>query len=174
MPWRASRWLFFAATIFLPTWAGDAQGLYRVDLSGIGSCYDADLSLMLQGHVYAYLEPGALEVYFAQPPEGLRHWERVLPAGDEASNFAGDASRYIVDAVLGKDVLLAFDAVLRDFSGALLAYVYLPADGTCVNLKLIRDGNARVVPPGVAFQFRDEFQMYEQQAKDKRRGVWAR
>jgi len=175
MSWRARACIVPAALILvlcLPASAESPQGLYRVDLSGVGSCYDADLSLMLPGHVYAYLEPGALEMFFPQPPSGISRWERVILLGDETKDFAGDASRYIAEAVLGRDVLLAFDAVSRNSAGALLAYAYLPDDGTCVNLKLIRDGCARVVAPGVSFQFREEFDMYEQQARDKRKGIW--
>jgi Staphylococcal nuclease homologue len=160
------------AAVGLRAAAEDIPELYRVDLAGVGSCYDADLSLMLSGHVFAYLEPGAIEVYFPHPPAGIRQRERVVLLGDQGSDFGADASRYLEGSVLGRDVLLAFDATSRSPSGALLAYVYLPHDGTCVNLRLIRDGRARVGPPGLSFQFRSEFEMYEAQAKDKRRGLW--
>ncbi|MGA2764267.1 MAG: thermonuclease family protein [Spirochaetia bacterium] len=178
MPPRFHRELLAAFLIFLPTLvfaAPEAAGrLYRVDLAGVGSCYDADLSLMLPAHVFAYLEPGALEVYFPNPPAGINQREKVFLLGDQTDNFPGEGSRFLINAVLGHDVLLAFDAVSRSASGTLLAYVYLPSDGTCVNFKLIRDGLTRVSPPDAAFQFRAEFEMYQQQAKENRRGIWGR
>jgi hypothetical protein len=152
--------------------AGDAPELYRVDLAGIGSCYDADLSFMLSGHVFAYLEPGSLEVYFPRPPRGIKARERVVLLGDRAEDFSAEASYYILKAILGKDVLLAFDSVIRSASGALLAYLYLPLDGTCVNFRLISDGLVQVAPTSEIFQFRSEFEMYERQAKEKHRGIW--
>lgn len=88
--------------------------------------------------------------------------------------FRPEASRYLVKEVLGKDVLLAFDSTMRSALGALLAYVYLPKEGACVNFELVRNGLARVASPEVAFQFRSEFEMYEKQAKDKHKGIWPR
>ncbi len=151
---------------------GNAPGLYRVDLEGVGSCYDADLSLMLSAYVFAYLDAGALEVSFPRPPAGIKVRERVQLLGILAADFPAQASRYLVRAVIGRNVLLAFDGVERSASGALLAYVYLPEDGTCVNLKLVRDGYARVAPVDVPFQFRSEFEMYEQQARLNHTGIW--
>jgi len=126
---------------------------------------------MLSAHAFAYLEPGALEVSFPQPPLGFRARERVALLGDLTSSFSARASRYLVDTVVGKNVFLAFDSEMRDSSGSLVAYVYLPDDGSCVNLTLIRSGLARVVPDA-NFQFRSEFEMYEQKAKEKRLGIW--
>jgi Staphylococcal nuclease homologue len=152
--------------------ADGTDGLYRVDRAGIGSCYDADLSLMLAGHVFAYLAAGALEIVFPHPPKGINGRESVALLGDMTAGFPQAASRYILQRVLGKDVLLAFDSKLRSASGALLAYVYLPEDGNCVNFTLVRNGLAPVAPPDVAFQFRSEFDMYERQAMAKHRGIW--
>jgi len=182
-PWKCNvitsvvdqlRVVLLAMAVVLPgrqSAIGNAQGLYRVDLAGIGSCYDADLSLMLSAHVFAYLEPGTLEVSFPHPPMGISPRERVSLLGDFGAGFSAGASKYILEAVLGKNVLLAFDSAARDASGALLAYVYLPEDGSCVNVTLIRTGLARVAPD-VTFQFRSEFETYQQQAREKRRGTW--
>ena len=152
--------------------AQSARPIYRVDAAGVGSCYDADLSLMLPGHVFACLEVGSLEVFFPDPPEGVAPRERVVLLGDRLDDFSAGACKYLLSNVLGKDVMLAFDAVMRNAAGALLAYVYLPADGTCVNLKVIRDGNARAAPEAL-FQFREEFEMNEKLAREAHRGIWA-
>jgi endonuclease YncB( thermonuclease family) len=152
--------------------AEDVQGLYRVDLLGIGSCYDADLWLMLPAHAYAYLEAGTLEVRVPNPGGGIKVQERVIFLGDNKKDFSAQASRYIQKHVLGKDVLLAFDSLSRSADGSLPAYIYLPDDGTCVNLELIRNGFARVASPEVQFQFRPEFEMYEKQARNNRKGIW--
>jgi len=175
---RRFRFLIFAGvlafSVITRCAAENTKELYRVDEAGIGSCYDADLSLMLSGHVFAYLEAGALEVYFPRPPQGINTRERVELLGDRIDSFPAEASRYILRNVLGKDVLLAFDSVIRNASGNLTAYLYMPGDGTCVNFKIVRDGLAPVAPAGEVFQFRREFEMYEQEARAKHRGVWGR
>ncbi|HVO38832.1 MAG TPA: thermonuclease family protein [Spirochaetia bacterium] len=156
------------------TGAQGADGLYRVDLANIGSCYDADLARMLDARVYAYLEPGVLDVSLPHPPAGLQQRERVVLIGNSrGKDFPAAGSNSLRLQVLGKDILLAFDSVLRDSSGRLACYVYLPEDGTNVNLKLIRDGDARVDRDSPDFQFFQEFAANEQQAKDRKRGMWA-
>lgn len=171
-----SRAVFFSAAMFLCgpllAVADNAGEFYRVDLAGVGSAYDADLSLMLSGHVFAYLDSGALEVYFPRTPAGINARERVLLLGVDSVDFSARASRFLLRSVLGKDVLFAFDSVSRISSSALLAYVYLPEDGTCINVSLIRSGLARVASPEIAFQFKSEFEMYEQQAREKHKGIW--
>jgi len=181
LPWKCdlapapSRWscfLFLSAVLALPLPA-DAESdsaLYSVDRAGIGSCYDADLSLMLPGRVFALLSPGTVEVFFPHPPQGIAERERVVLLGDRIDAFPEGASRYMLRNVVGKDVLLAFDSTLRSPSGSLFAYIYLPEDGTCVNFKLVHDGLAAVAEQD--FQFRREFEMYEQQAREKHWGVW--
>lgn len=154
--------------------AQESDGLYRVDLANVGSCYDADLARMLEAHVYAYLEPGVLDVFLPRPPAGLRPRERIVLIGNtRGKDFPAAGSGSLRSQVLGKDVLLAFDSVLRDSLGRLAAYVYLPEDGTNVNLKLIRDGLARVDRDWFSFQFLQEFVTNEQQAQDRKRGLWA-
>jgi endonuclease YncB( thermonuclease family) len=129
---------------------------------------------MLEAHVYAYLEPGVLDVLLSRPPAGLRKRERIVLIGNAGGkDFAAAGSDSLRSQVLGKDVLLAFDSVLRDSSGRLACYVYLPEDGTNVNLRLIRDGLARVDRDSFSFQFLQEFVTNEQQAKDRKRGIWA-
>jgi hypothetical protein len=177
LPWKcreAFRLIFLAGLALLEglaAWA-DGSALYRVDQAGLGSCYDADTSLMLAGHVFAYLQPGAVEVSFPHPPAGVSSREEVILLGDATGDFSARASRYIMESVLGKDVLLAFDADLRSPSGALLAYVYRQEDGTCVNFTLVRRGLAHVAPPEISFEFRSEFEMYERQAMARQWGIW--
>ena len=89
------------ATAGLPA-AADVTSLYRVDQAGIGSCYDADLSLMLPAHVFAYLQAGTLEVSIPHPPAGITSRERVLLLGDLTDPFPAEASRYLVKEVPGK------------------------------------------------------------------------
>lgn len=175
--WKCKETLFLlCAALSLgaaPSLAADgAAGLYRVDLVGLGSCYDADTSLMLAGHVFAYLAPGALEISFSNPPAGINAREEVILLGDSIRDFPARASRYLLQSALGKDVLLAFDANLRSPTGALLAYVYRREDGNCVNFTLIRDGLAQVAPQEDDFEFRAEFEMYQKQAMGAERGIW--
>jgi len=175
-PWLVSAMLLSAlAVCAAETAPGGTEELYRVDIANIGSCYDADLVRMLEAHVYAYLEPGVLDVFLARPPDGLHQRERIVLIGDAAGGDVPAAgSMSLRSQVLGRDVLLAFDSVLRDPAGRLYCYVYLPDDGTCVNLKLIRDGLARLDRAPPSFQFFQEFDMSEQQAREKKKGIWAR
>ena len=127
---------------------------------------------MLSGHIFAYLEAGSLEMYFPRPPAGMRVRERVQLLGVLTADFPAPASRYLLRTVVGRNVLLAFDSIARSASGALLAYVYLPEDGTCVNLTLVRDGYARVASVEIPFQFRGEFATDERQAREDHKGLW--
>ena len=156
------------------SFAQSPAGLYRVDVENVASVYDADLTRMLPAHVYAYLEPGTLDVFVARPPEGIRQRERITFIGNQLSaGLPRAASEYLMSQLLGRDVLLAFDSVMRDGSGRLLCYVYLPDDGTCVNLRMIRDGFTSVDRDSFPFHFLQEFSMDEQQAREKKRGIWA-
>jgi micrococcal nuclease len=66
------------------------------------------------------------------------------------------------------------DVVGRDDYGRLLAYVFVVADGSFINLKIIRQGYARplTIPPNVAHA--DEFVAAARAAEADDIGLWAR
>jgi micrococcal nuclease len=73
----------------------------------------------------------------AHPPSGGR-------PGNTAECFGDEAHRFAVSALApGTEVRLERDVVPRDDYGRLLAYVYIAADGTFVNLELARRGYAQ-------------------------------
>ncbi len=82
---------------------------------------------------------------------------------------ATEANRKLVE---DKTVRLEFDAQERDKYGRLLAYVYV--DTIFVNAELVRQGYAKVstYPPNVKYQ--DVFLELEHEAREKRRGLWAK
>lgn len=73
----------------------------------------------------------------AHPPSGGRPGNTAECFGDEAHRFAASA------LAPGTEVRLERDVVPRDDYGRLLAYVYIAADGTFVNLELARRGYAQ-------------------------------
>jgi micrococcal nuclease len=68
-------------------------------------------------------------------------------------------------------VFLAFDWDLRDRYGRLLAYIYTEP-GVCFNATLISEGfgHAYLQYP---FQFMEEFEALEREARQQKRGLWA-
>lgn len=87
--------------------------------------------------------------------------------------FGKEASVYNKNLVLNKKVKLVKDISEKDKYGRLLRYVYL-ADGTFVNLKLVRDGYAYAdtFPPDVAHAA--DFVTAQQQAREGGLGLWGK
>lgn len=86
--------------------------------------------------------------------------------------IAGEALRFNIDTVKGKEVRLAFDREKRDQYGRLLAYVTLP-DGRLLNRLLLERGYA-IVYRRYEFLRKGEFLAAEEQARRERIGLWKR
>ena len=86
--------------------------------------------------------------------------------------FGKEASDYNKQLVEGKKVKLVKDISEVDKYGRLLRYVYL-ADGTFVNLTLVRNGYARAstFPPDVHFS--KLFVAAEREAREEGKGLWS-
>ncbi len=84
--------------------------------------------------------------------------------------FSGEASAFTKKMTEGKYVELKYDREKRDKYGRLLAYIYLE-DGTFLNAELIKQGYAAVFRK-FRFQYRDDFIRYEQEAMERKRGLW--
>jgi micrococcal nuclease len=99
-------------------------------------------------------------------PETVAPNRPVEPYGREASSFA---ERHLA----GATVRLAGDVEPRDRYGRLLAYVWL-ADGTFWNALLAAEGYAQqlTIPPNVAYA--GLFRRLVAEARQQRRGLWAR
>jgi micrococcal nuclease len=100
-------------------------------------------------------------------PESVKPDSPVECFGPEASAFT--------NALLpaGTALHLERDVEARDDYGRLLAYVYLAADGTFVNLEIVRQGYASLLtfPPNVAHV--DDFVASAQSAQQANLGLWA-
>ncbi len=85
--------------------------------------------------------------------------------------FGAEATKELRRLMSGGEVLLQYDVDRADRFGRTLAYVFL-ADGTFVNLDLVRRGFARVltVPPNVAHA--EEFRAAEREARQANTGLW--
>jgi micrococcal nuclease len=82
------------------------------------------------------------------------------------------STRFTRSLVRKKDtVFLEFDVKKKDEYGRLLAYVWLP-DGRLLNEEIIAKGYGRVytIPPNV--RYRERFQMAQEEARDKGKGIW--
>ena len=90
------------------------------------------------------------------------------PARD---HWADRAAAYTRARAEGKYVTLQLDAPqTRDKYERLLAYVYL-SDTDCLNLDLIRDGQA-YADRRFKHSFKPQFEMVENEARKKSRGLW--
>lgn len=95
--------------------------------------------------------------------------------------YGREAAAFTAKTLTGREVYLEFDVEQRDKYGRLLAYIWLerPVDGSdrevrtkMFNARLLLDGYAQVmtVPPNVKYS--DLFVRYQQEAREKKKGLW--
>ena len=96
-------------------------------------------------------------------PEKDGPYTKEEPFGKEASAFTKKITE-------GKKVMLEYDRQKRDKYGRLLAYVYLE-DSTFLNAEIIRQGYGTVFRK-FPFKYRDDFEGYEREARDNKKGLW--
>jgi micrococcal nuclease len=92
--------------------------------------------------------------------------------GKTLRRIAGEALRFNIATVKGKEVRLTLDHEKRDAYGRLLAYVTLP-DGRLLNRLLLEKGYA-VVYRRYAFRLKAEFLAAEAGARRAKVGLWAK
>ena len=90
--------------------------------------------------------------------------------GKALRRIAGEALRFNIETVKGRDVRLTLDREQRDNYGRLLAYVTLP-DGRLLNRLLLEKGYA-VVYRRYDFLRKSEFLAAEEQARRAKTGIW--
>lgn len=98
--------------------------------------------------------------------------ETVAP-GQPVECFGLEASNFLKDLLIGKDVQLTADPSQDDVDryGRLLRYVYLE-DATFVNHKLILEGYAYEYTYDVPYQSQSLFQAAQAEAESQGRGLW--
>ncbi|MDR3312548.1 MAG: thermonuclease family protein [Spirochaetaceae bacterium] len=162
-----------------------AAELYRVNKAGrngaaLASWHDADLTRMLEAEVIRHVDGDTVGVRIKNPPGGIKAVETIRMIGvdtpetvhprREVEHFGREASDWTKQALLHKQVFLAFDWELRDKYNRLLAYIYLP-DGTLHNADLVRGGYGHAYTR-FPFQFMEEFRSLEKDACEQKRGLW--
>jgi micrococcal nuclease len=95
----------------------------------------------------------------------------VAHNGEPADCFGYAARRANSAMVLGKGVFLRYEGKDVDHYGRLLAYVFL-ADGTFVNLEMVKSGNACVYRTAESFGMLPEFISAQREAIKDHRGLW--
>ena len=85
--------------------------------------------------------------------------------------FATEARGYLRGLAEGKKVRLEYDQDKEDMYDRTLAYLYLQ-DGTFINAEIVKQGYSEVYT-AYPFKYLKEFQAYEKQAKEARKGIWA-
>jgi micrococcal nuclease len=90
--------------------------------------------------------------------------------GKMLRRIAGEALRFNIATVKGKEVRLTFDHEKRDAYGRLLAYVILP-DGRLLNRLMLEEGYA-VVYRRYEFRLKKEFLAAEERARRDKVGLW--
>ncbi|MDR2375922.1 MAG: thermonuclease family protein [Treponema sp.] len=168
--------------LVVPAVSSQAAALYQVNIAGLGSVSQADLSRMTRAEVVDHVDGDTVRVRIRNPPPGLAAVETIRMIGvdtpetvhprREVEFFGREASEFTRQKLLGNSVSLAFDWDRRDRYGRLLAYIY-GSDGDCHNAVLIREGYAHAYT-AYSFQFVDEFRGLEQEARRAGRGLWGR
>jgi micrococcal nuclease len=92
--------------------------------------------------------------------------------GKPVEYFAKEAFAFTEKMVKGKEVRLEYDLQKKDQYGSLLAYIYLK-DGTLLNAEIIKGGYGRT-DTKVPFKYREQFSQYEKEAREDKRGQWAK
>ncbi|MHC1728089.1 MAG: thermonuclease family protein [Syntrophobacteraceae bacterium] len=111
------------------------------------------------------LETGARVRYLGVDSPEIGH------DGDPSDCHGNAAKGANSDMVLGRKVDLSYERAKTDSHGRFLAYVFLP-DGTCVNLELLRSGNAFIYRTADGFTMFQEFMAAQREAIKERRGLW--
>ncbi len=99
-----------------------------------------------------------------------------VDAPERGEPFYGEARRYNAELLSRGELSLRYGRDRRDRYGRALAYVYVRADAgrtVFVNEELVRAGwaTALEVPPNT--EFARAFRRAEEEARRRRRGVWA-
>ncbi len=94
--------------------------------------------------------------------------ETVHPFQEE-EEFGQEASDYLKTMLAGQTVVLEFDENEMDTYNRLLAYVYLR--GIFINAEIVKNGYGRAYTD-YPFRYLNEFIQYEQEAKEKKVGLW--
>lgn len=111
---------------------------------------------------------GLVRMIGVETPDGKAPKEIYAGHGQSALNYA---EKWL----LNQQVRLDYDAANevsdhKDDNGQTLAYVYT-RDGTLINAEMVRQGLAFVRPE--QFRFGDDFRVFEREAVQSMRGVWA-
>jgi micrococcal nuclease len=108
---------------------------------------------------------GTVRLIGVDAPEKTGGYRESEPYGDAATRFM----RALLD---GKLVRLEYDGERKDPYNRTLAYVFLE-DGTLANEAIIRAGFAETYRR-FDYRLKPRFQAAEREARDARRGMWAR
>jgi micrococcal nuclease len=86
--------------------------------------------------------------------------------------FGKEAAAFTRRTAEGRRVRLAYDQERKDRYGRTLAYVFFD-DGTFLNAEIIRQGYGHAYTR-FPFRYAEEFRAYEREARENRRGLWAK
>ena len=131
-----------------------------------GKNYTARVNCVVDGDTIV-LDTGERVRYIGiDTPEIAHHHKSAEYYGKEANEFNKKLA-------LGKNIRLEFDEERFDKYGRTLAYVYLE-DGTFVNAELVKSGYARTMSIKPNTKYTSLFKELQNEAKIKRKGMWAR
>ena len=86
--------------------------------------------------------------------------------------YGKEATAFTKKMVGGRVVKLKYDVQRRDEYDRLLAYVYL-MNGTFLNAEIIKQGYGHAYTR-FPFKYMEQFKQYEKEAREAKRGLWAR
>ena len=95
----------------------------------------------------------------------------ITHRGKQPEPFANKAIAYMRKEFEDKQITLGFDSQQDDGIGRLLAYIYREGDGLFLNAELLKMGFAKV-DTRFPCQYLKEFQAFEDEAKNKKLGIW--
>ncbi len=126
----------------------------------------ATVTRVIDGDTVVVEGVGTVRLIGVDTPETVDPREPVQYFGKEASDFTKQLAT-------GKRVRLEFDGDRTDRYGRTLAYLYLQPENLLLNAEIIRQGYGFAY---TQFPFRmiEQFRALELEAREARRGLWAR
>jgi len=143
-----------------PAWSPAAR-----QAAGTSAAATFRVRQVIDGDTITVAGVGTVRLLGVDAPEKTGSYRESEPYGDEAA-------RFLRSLLNGKLVRLEYDGERKDQYNRTLAYVFLE-DGTLANEAIIRAGLAETYR---RFDYwrKPAFQAAEREARDARRGMWAR
>jgi micrococcal nuclease len=165
--------LFLSACAAAPARAADAPGTAPAAVSGsraVRRVTDGDTLVLEDGEKVRLIGIDTPELH--DPSRNAGSEARAGLSARLVDDYSVRAREFLTETLRGRRVRLEYDRERTDRFGRTLAYAYREPDGLFLNAEMVKQGYAFAYTR-FPFGHSAEFRLYEREAKEARRGVWA-